>query len=479
MRTLLTALLFSTAFCSYSQDCNCLSEFRYVKNYYEENHPGFQLNIKPYSKKLAAYNLACKQIENRISKLKPGDLCIFFLEDYIELLKDHHISIDPNLRNLPVVNENSEKEVHDFFQSAIYKAHEKFQWDSTSFVNKLKTKPDGSIEGLYKDGSGNLIGVIANKTNQRDYVGVVVQPVSKLWKYGFTKMELKHVRENVYDVSVYTRSFAKLGKRTKISGGAIYYFGISKMDSKDDPINSVPYEFKSIDKNTNYLRLSSFDAGLYSQLDSFYKSIDKEIKDKPNLVIDIRNNGGGSESCFYPLLRYAYTKPIRLDTLELWVSEGNIKLYEDRVAMMKKDSNSFGVSAIQSNESIIQKLKNADKRSFIPMSDEMPEPIVMDSVYKFPSRIVLLQNHLSASSAEGFIFMMSQSDKVITAGENSGGFVGFGNVLPSQTPSGCFVLSCTTMKYGNQYRYEFKGIPPQKYIPAKTDWIQFAQRFLK
>lgn len=479
MKTIPAVILFLLGYSCFSQTCDCLSEFRYVKKYYEENHPGFQLNIKPDAKKLEAYNAACKQIENRIGKSKPGQLCIFFLEDYIELLKDHHISIDPNIRKLAVVNENSEQEVQDLFQSAIYKNHERFRWDSVSLVNKLKTKPANSIEGLYKNASGNLMAVIANRTNERDYVGVMLQSSSKLWKYGFEKMELKYVKENVYDVSIYTRSFAKVGKRIKIRDGAIYYFGISKARQEDNSTKKLPYEFKGIDENTNYLRLSSFDASLYSQLDSFYKSIDKEIKSKPNLIVDIRDNGGGSESCFFPLLQYSYTKPIVVNKLELWATDDNIKLYEDYVGRMKKDSNNFGVSAIQSNELIIEKMKKADRHTFIAMSDKMPEPIVMDSVYKFPSKIILLQNRFSASSAEGFIFMMSQSDKVVTAGENSGGFVGFGNVLPSQTPGGCFVLNCTTMKYGDQYKYEFTGRPPRKYIPASADWIQYAQRMFK
>ena len=74
--------------------------------------------------------------------------------------------------------------------------------------------------------------------------------------------------------------------------------------------------------------------------------------------------------------------------------------------------------------------------------------------------------------------MLLQSSKVITAGENPDGFFGFGNVLPKQTPLGCFTLNCTTMKYGSQYKYVFTGVLPAVYFSSGDNWISRSLQLL-
>ncbi|HEU4901799.1 MAG TPA: S41 family peptidase, partial [Flavisolibacter sp.] len=411
-----------------SQTCDCTAEFQYIKHYFEENHPGFQLKIKNNPQRLNHYRAAVAKIEGRIKKLGPEDLCIFLLEDYLELLQDHHISIDPRLETLPVVNERVEDEKTALFASATYKGHETVRLDSSVLVAELEKKAPASLEGLYTDGAGNRIGVIRNHTGKRDYVGILLSSKSTLWKYGQVKLELRQVRENVYDVTYYTRSFGKVGKRTLFTDGGIPYFGVRKTGVPKTGAANASYEFRSIDTNTNYLRLGSFNADLYSELDSFYRTIDKDIRRKPFLLIDIRDNGGGSEQCYFPLLAYAYTRPYAPDTLEWWATDNNIRLYETYVGMMKKDSAKYGSGTVGKYEQMIGRMKAAKKPAFIFMANEMPVPIKFDSVLAYPRKIILLQNRHTASAAEGFIFMVRQSGKVITAGENSGGFVGFGNV---------------------------------------------------
>jgi hypothetical protein len=72
-----------------------------------------------------------------------------------------------------------------------------------------------------------------------------------------------------------------------------------------------------------------------------------------------------------------------------------------------------------------------------------------------------------------------QSSKVVTLGENSGGYLGYGNVMTTDTPCGHFSLRSTTTKYKNNSRYEFIGIEPMIKLPAGSNWIEAARKALQ
>jgi hypothetical protein len=48
----------------------------------------------------------------------------------------------------------------------------------------------------------------------------------------------------------------------------------------------------------------------------------------PNLVIDVRNNGGGSDVTYSELIKFLYTGPIRIVGSNIWSSEDNIRKFE-------------------------------------------------------------------------------------------------------------------------------------------------------
>ena len=217
----------------------------------------------------------------------------------------------------------------------------------------------------------------------------------------------------------------------RIEHGQIPFLGFSK--------GSVPaslgknYEFKELNDSTNYIRLLSFDARLTRELDSFYRSIDQAIRSKPYLIIDIRNNGGGSESSYFNLLPYAYTRPLHIDTASVWVTPENIKRYEEATTGDYKD--------------LVARMKKATPYSFIPHAETAQYTWSMDSVTVYPNKIALLFNRGTASAGEGMIQYFIQSNKVITIGENSGGYIGYGNVMNAPVPCGKFTVQSTTTRY--------------------------------
>lgn len=79
-------------------------------------------------------------------------------------------------------------------------------------------------------------------------------------------------------------------------------------------------------------------------------------------------------------------------------------------------------------------MKAAKPFTFNPQTEDTASTWALDSSSIFPKKIALLFNRGTASAAEGMILDFMQSDKVITIRENSGGYIGYGNVMTAQTP---------------------------------------------
>ena len=453
-----TALIASQAF---AQNCDCLSQFSYTVSYYENNNPAFQ-KIKASRRDLQTYNAGVKKLVNEARKEKDRDRCILYLDQYVALLKDHHSGIGFNLTRIDL---STPELITRFKNSTAYKKFQKVSVDTARVISTLSSKPLSGIEGIYSDGRNTVFGIVQRENSPGKYIGVVLRQ-NKLLDVGHILLELTKGQNNQYDVIYNTGllgfNFQKIFKSLVIENGQMPSIGFSK--TFKTLVTEEEYEFKPLNDSTNYLRLHSFDQSITSQLDSFYTSISVSIKSKPFLIIDLRGNGGGSEGSYFNLLQYAYTTPLAIDPAEVWVSPGNIRRYEE----MSSDN----------NKDLVARMKKARPFSFIPQADDAATTWALDSATIFPKKIALLFDRGTASAAEGMITYFMQSDKVITIGENSGGYIGFGNVMTHQTPCGQYTLQSTTTKYREKSKYEFVGIPPMYKVSKGQNWIGYALKLL-
>ena len=452
-------LCFSAIF-AYSQKCDCLSQLSFTIHYYEQNNPAFQ-KIKSSFESYKYYQDEVQKIKNEAKRLTGIDQCIFHLDKYVTLLKDHHSEIGFNLKRIDL---STPERIADFKRSNDYLGYRKITIDTSQIIPILQSKKTADVEGIYSNGTNIIFGVIKKDKDPNNYVGVVLKN-NKLLDVGHVLLELTRTYDNTYNVTYNAGllgfNFQKILKRQRIENGSIPSFGFSKTNPT---IKEKEYEFKALNDSTNYIRVSSFDGSLTNELDSFYNEVDTKIKSKPYLVVDIRNNGGGSERSYLNLLQYAYTKPLKLDSSLVWVSPENIKRYEE--------------VSTENNNILIERMKAAKPFTFIPQTEESANTWVLDSATVFPKKIALLFNRGTASSGEGMIVYFMQSDKVITIGENSGGYIGYGNVMTAQTPCEQFTIRSTTTRYFEKSKYEFVGIEPRYKVTKTQDWIRYAEKLL-
>lgn len=462
---LLTAFLIGqSAFAQ--EDCGCTSELDYIIQYYEDNLPAFvgdinEENIEEYNDLKNRLHNESKEISNQLS-------CYKVLITYVEYFRDNHSTLLMNTRG---IDEDNAEEVAAFLASDIFKSTEMY----TLSGEDEKDYPLTDIRGVYVNESGSYtIAVVPSKTKYRDFVGVVIDAKSKLWKRGQVKLELKNNGNGEYKAFRYMRNHdIKYAARFTFNNGVLGegWFKTNLKDKDNFSVNTDDsFDFHMINDSTAYLRLPSFDAGYTTVFDSIYAVADPIIRRTPYLVIDVRNNNGGSDSNVEPLIDYTYTNPIIEDYMELYATEDHLKVWESWYGFMQEDTTNYA-EIIPEIKSRIDKIKAAKRPSFIPLSEG--DTTVLE-VIPFPIKVAVLYDKNCASACETLLFDAMQSSKTILVGENSGGYVGYGENGNVETPCYSFYLTCTMTRYHSQRQYEVVGIPPDYLLNNDKDWIEQA-----
>lgn len=476
MKLLLTGSFVFLSCTLFAQPCSCLDDYYFVKDHIEKNHGGFNKKIK--SPDEPAYKAFTQQLEKEIKENRNEKYCVSYLKKYILYLQDHHSTITGGRGT--VVPEDSLPAVEAFRKSPAYTSTEFIAIDTAALLPELRKKGPGDIEGIYQTAdSSYVIALVKNKTPHRDYAGIILHSKTKLWTTGQVKLELKQLNDSLFGYFVSFRNHSINYDQVNYKKGRLEWNGWTRVNSQDNNarnrIDNNWVRFTILDSNTSLLSIRSFDAGLTQKLDSVYKAIIPEIKKYAKLIIDVRNNGGGSDRSYKMLMPLLYTDPFESDVVEYYVTPGNIAAYEKFDAELLK-RNPASQPPFKASVALMKKAK---PYSFTGFGNGKPNKIQYTVNKGFPLKIAVLYNRNCASSCESFLFEILQSSKTIRVGENSGGYTGYGNVMNIQTPCGN-TLSWTTTVYREQWKYEFVGIPPQYRIEDdETDWIEYTKKLLE
>ncbi|WP_459210843.1 S41 family peptidase [Aquimarina rhabdastrellae] len=452
--------------------CKCTEDFNYVVTFIENNFPGFEKNIVNERE----YEHFKKQLKNQTEDIEEKNECLKKLIHYVEYFKDNHTK----MRTLKSssIDESSTASVQQFLNSKIYKQSEVILLSKKDILDEFSVN---DIRGNYSSlDSTYVVTVLESKNELRDYIGVILNSKSKLWKKGQVKFEIKKKEQHVYEGIFYDKQH-QVSYKTAVpfnDGFLGNYWVKTKKRNKINYSLNTDKEFKySIKDSTVVLRIPSFMGQYTNRIDSLYKAAQYDMEQYPYLIIDIRDNGGGNSTNFNQLIPYLYTKPIiNKEEVELYATKDIIKLYEDDFSKIMKDSTQVNKETIQLFREIITKLKTAKPNSFL--LERETDTLVM-TPKKYPRKIGLLYNRGCASACEDLLFTAMQSDKTILLGDNSGGFVGYGNVFTVYTPNYKFGLSCTTTRYRTQWIYEVIGITPEKKLDFNKSWIDQTITILK
>jgi peptidase S41-like protein len=467
-RKIILMLLFLTAcIVSDAQICDCQKEFISLKNFFENNYAGFKDKLDTISK--AVYKKKTKKLL-RLSKGKYlQDNCILIIRQYLDLFNDRHVGFymtaDPYKIDTAFVNQRKLFELKDEKISALQ-----------------KSKKEG-WEGIYyfTHDSSYKIAVVKDNTPLHDYVGVIVDSKLPTWKKGMLKWEGKLINDTLLYGILYMRNHRPKFEgfdlnKNKISGDWLRE-GTLKEIRKQQPGKTVPYvsvDSKKLSEKTFYIKISTFQLSNAKSIDSMIKASSDILDTIPNLIIDLRNNGGGSDYSFEPLIKYLNTGPFKTIGVDVLASEGNIKGWKKYL----ENPDMPDENRVRTKEKIAK--MEGQKGQFVNIYDDE-----IDSSYTprpFPKKIAILINRGCGSTTEQFLLMARQSSKVILIGENTYGSLDYSNLV--EIPLFCFPykLSYPTTRSRRLdigQGIDNIGIAPDHYLKKDADWISEAVKVLE
>ncbi len=226
-----------------------------------------------------------------------------------------------------------------------------------------------------------------------------------------------------------------------------------------------------LNNETVLLEIKTCDLYYKPLLDSLLLTNEKKLSKTKHFIIDLRGNEGGGDATFDLLVPYLYTNPILIHTAQLWASENNIKLFESFLTNPE-----IPLESKLNIQKIVDKARN-NPLTFVPLSDNKVDTLVLDSVMEYPKKVSIIIDRNCKSSTEQFLLLVKQSRKTVIYGKtNSGGALDYSNLNFIVTPSSYWYASVPTTKTTRlpENPVDPNGIKPDQLIDGnRSDIIKW------
>jgi hypothetical protein len=438
--------------------CNCQEEFSKIKNHLESNYAGFKDKVK--TSNINKYKDFTADKEHVAAQAKNKMQCYFVINQWMSYFNDNHLYT--GLKTEAIEKIQPQKLQTDF-------PIEKLAV-SEALIKKLESAK--GIEGIYtKKGEGFSIAVLKNKNPFRDYVAVVIKSSDSKFENGSVLAELKEKSAKEYFLLYNSSNMLAFATIKPKDGELISGF----FKNGREIVNKTNYNFeaKLLNESTIYFNIPSFSWESKPTIDSLFASNKVNLSKSSNLILDLRNNGGGSDDVYYIISPYLYTQPIKGIGVDMYASNDNIKGWE----LMLQDSNLPSDNKAE-YQKMVDKLKLKLNQNVNIVED------YIDSSYTpllFPKNVVILINEGCASSTEQFLLEAIQSKKATLMGQNTSGTLDYSNLRESDfcdMPYRLWSPTTRSRRIDIGAGIDGIGIKPNIYLTEKQDWIEEALNFL-
>ena len=264
---------------SQNKNCNCLDELDNTSELIE-NAKSYKYEIKRKDRETDF-----KKWKNEINQEILNDslsnfFCVGYLQKYISFINDKHNQIYFVPKKISI---NVPK-----YSKAI----------DTTFNN------NDSISGIYYAGSDKIL---LKKETDSVWYGITLKSNSDEWTKGKIRLRINKIANGNFELfEYYKNGLLFYQKNIRISDGRIYSTFWNKENkyffNKNHNDN---FTYKPINPSFDYIGIKTLSRTnkLIKEADSFYEqNLDKLTKE--NIIIDLRNNGGGSIKQAKPLLKF-------------------------------------------------------------------------------------------------------------------------------------------------------------------------------
>ncbi|WP_313000324.1 S41 family peptidase [Chryseobacterium gleum] len=475
IKTLL--LIFISSSFSFAQNCNCESNYQWVKKTFEENDAGYQYVID--QKGAPAYQAHNNEFLNKIKNVKSDTECQQIIYDWLKFFRSGHFSIskidNTSQQNPTAAVENIKTEM--------------VKVDLEKFKKEVLTKKDSDIEGIWETGP-YTIGI---KKFGDSYKGFIITSGAENWKPYELKLVIKADKNTgtfyLRNKSAQEINNIRLIGKNYLGLGEFTLKRISPQFEKEESIETYfetikaqkPF-LKVLNKTTLLLRIPSFNGALKKDIDSVIAANQSKIESTENLIIDIRNNGGGSDSSFDKIIPYLYTNPIRSIRTQFY----STKLNNQRMLDLYENYQKYGIP--EEEREYLKKAYDKLTRNlgkFVSLQDDGNIVGInkLDKISPYPKNVGIIINDGNGSTAEEFLLAAKQSKKVKLFGTTTAGVLDISNMYFINSPCNEFKLGYSLSKSFRipEMAIDGKGIQPDYYIDRTIpdyQWIDYVNEVL-
>jgi hypothetical protein len=409
-RTTLFIILFLLFIVKISaQKCNCESNFEWVKKTFEANDAGFQYVLE--TKGAEAYASHNAKFLKQIKATKDLTSCKKLMYEWLQFFRNDHFSIRPIKRVDTVASKPT--------SATTVTANDKWETlnvDTVAFEQYLNKKKELDYEGIwYVD--PYKIGI---KKVGSNYIGFIIQSGVESWKQGQVKLRINVENGMVKTISYLKDKTSQESSVAKLIGNSYLQVGgfVLKRISPQVVVESdveqyiqltmtpKPY-LESLNETTLILRIPSFKSFAKKDIDSIISLNRNKILSTPNLIIDIRNNGGGSDGSYKQLIPLLYTNPIRTVGVAFLSTKLNNQRMLDFINKPELGFDEEDKKGFQKSYNTLEKHLG----QFVNLNESIVGIDTLKEIYAYPKNVGILINSGNGSTAEQFLLEAKQSKK--------------------------------------------------------------------
>jgi Peptidase family S41 len=361
-------------------------------------------------------------------------------------------------------------------------------------TSDTRTSDDGLAEGYWLDDLGNSI-IYLRCINARRWEGDIIETKARV-PAGLHVLRLTKDPQDLQDPqdpqSQWQADYidAAFGYRVVTTAwlkqpGVLMgrsYFKFRKCDRYTPGMLAAikPFSYDpSVDRpdsETLVIRMPYFEGSYAKLYDSLVKVNSATLNRISTLILDIRNNPGGTIRCYLPLAPYICTGPLHSVGGYQRVSSDVVEGARKKLQYYVGQKDSANAARYRDYFDSLEKFRD----SFLPdPGEERPCQPGMSSI----RHVAILTNHGSRSAAELMVLDFRQSAKVTLFGENTGGAVDYLDELTFWLPGFHYefwVASSKRQLTPKDPAYDSTGIPPDVAIPeSESDWIGFVKKYYR
>ncbi len=328
MKKLITVIAFITFSFTLSaqSNCDCKAELDFV---YEQMQTmaSFKSQVKGDlgEKFESTYQALSAKVTTDMNKLD----CYVQINKLMGLVKDKHAGVYGVRPDYSYEDTLDSAFINVYQKTEAFRNFPKADLDLETLRSELSTKSVNDVEGIYNIGSSMQVGVYRTADSD-SLIGVILNSKLGVWEPGQIYLYMSAIDQpNRYDITAYGQVHKNLlfYKAHLVSNGILMSNVVKDLLKEnftyvDNQANEA-YQLISLEDDIQYVWLDNFSRfGNVQKRDAVVEQIKNELT-ASNLIVDLRNNGGGASKISLPIVRAIKKSGVKVQVLTNYYSGSN------------------------------------------------------------------------------------------------------------------------------------------------------------